>query len=73
MNPTSYSIIPPKVMCHMVNLTSTFGEGPRSSCLVDGMDTTLTLNWGTKVKYRPQGLNLVGKYSSELWASKQAH
>jgi hypothetical protein len=25
----------PQVMCHMLNLTSTFGGGPQSSCLVD--------------------------------------
>jgi len=43
MNLTSYST-PPKVMCHMVNLTSTFCEGPQSSCLVEGVDTTFTLN-----------------------------
>ncbi len=33
MNPTSYSI-PPKVMCHMVNFTSTFGGGPQSCTLL---------------------------------------
>jgi len=40
-----FTLHAPQVMCHMLNLTSTFRGGPQS--LVDGVATILTLNWGT--------------------------
>ncbi len=62
----------PQVMCHMLYLTSTFGGGPQSSCLVDAW-TPLSTQLGNISEISTPGLNLVGKYSSKLWASKQPH
>ncbi len=59
-------------MCHMLNLTSTFGGRPQSSCLVDAY-TPLSTELGNIIEISTPGLNLVGKYPFELWASKQAH
>jgi len=62
----------PQVMCHMLYLTSTFGGGPQSSCLVDAW-TPLSTQLGNISEISTPGLNRVGKYSSKLWASKQPH
>jgi hypothetical protein len=56
----------------MLYLTSTFGGGPQSSCLVDAW-TPLSMELGNITEISTPGLNLVGKYSSKLWASKQPH
>ncbi len=56
----------------MLNLTSTFGGGPSTSSLVD-VWTPLSRELGDISEIYTPRLNLVGKYSSELWASKQAH
>jgi len=65
----------PQVLCHMLNLTSTFGGGPQSSYLVDGVDSisvhTLMGNISEISSPRIQSSGKI--YSSELWASKQAH
>jgi len=62
----------PQVMYNMLYLTSTFGGGPQSFCLVDAW-TPLSTQLGNISEISTPGLNLVGKYSSKLWASKQPH
>jgi hypothetical protein len=70
MNPTSYSM-PPSHVSHAL-LDKHIWWRP-TKFLFGGCMTPLSTQLGNISEISTPGLNLVGKYSSSLWASKQPH